>query len=144
MQFKIPIMLRTLIETGHWQHPGDDVLRQLMPRLVDPVDFRNWVPQNTVADEIASFLPRDLETFKLYRNSDDRQLPLPWLNADQAVFIAVNRIPGDDVAIALEYRDSADEPTVVASSWPEDKHLEWFEVAESFDSFVRLLRLTIA
>jgi hypothetical protein len=140
MRFKIPILLRTLIDTERWQHPGDDVLRQLIPRLADPVDFRNWVPQNTVAAEIASFSPRDLETFKLYRNTDDLHRPLPWLNADQAVFIAVNRIPGDDVAIALDYRDSVDEPTVVASCWPENKYHEWFLVAESFDGFARSLR----
>lgn len=144
MRFKIPILLQTLIQTGSWQHPGDDVLRQLIPRLTDPVDFRNWVPQNTVADEIASFSARDLETFKLYRNTDEPHRPLPWLNADQAVFIAVNRIPGDDVAIALDYRDSVDEPTVVASFWPENKYHEWFKVSESFDDFARSLRSIVA
>jgi hypothetical protein len=144
MPLKIPALLRTLIETGRWQHPGDDVLRQRIPRLADPVDFRNWVPQNTVADEIASFSPRDRETFKLYRDTDDLHRPLPWLNADKAVFIAVNRVPGDDVAIALDYRDSADEPTVVASCWPEDKFHEWFKVADSFDEFAQSLAAIIA
>ena len=121
MQFKIPILLQTLIETGRWQHPGDDVLRHVIPKLADPVDFRNWVPQSTVADEIeTSFSPENWETFKLYRNGQLKR-PLPWLNADQAIFIAVNRIPGDDVAIALDYRDSPDEPIVVASCWPENK-----------------------
>ena len=144
MRFKIPILLRTLIETGRWQHPGDDVLRQVIPKLADPVDFRNWVPQGTVADEIASFSRQDLETFKLYRNTDDLHRPLPWLNADQAVFIAVNRIPGDDVAIALDYRNSPDDPIVVASCWPENKHHEWFKVADSFDTFARALGAKIA
>ena len=144
MRFKIPLLLRTLIETGQWRHPGDDVLRQLIPKLTDPVDFRNWVPLNTVADEISSFSPRDLESFKLYRSTDDVHHPLPWLNADQAVFIAVNRIPGDDVAIALDYRDSANEPTVVASCWPENKFHEWFKVAESFEGFARSLGPIIA
>ena len=34
---------------------------------------------------------------------------------DLAVLIAVNRRPGDDVAIALDYRSSAEDPAVVAS-----------------------------
>jgi hypothetical protein len=29
---------------------------------------------------------------------------LPWLDIEQAFNIAVNRRPGDDVAIALDYR----------------------------------------
>ncbi len=140
MQFKIPMLLRTLIETGRWQHPGDDVLRQVIPRLTDPVDFRKWLPHTTVADEIASFSRESLETFKLYRNSEPYR-PFPWLNADQAVFIAVNRVPGDDVAVALDYRASVDEPTVVASCWPDNKLHEWFEVADSFDTFARSLMI---
>lgn len=142
MQFNIPILLRTLIETGRWQHPGDDVLRQVIPRLTDPVDFRRWLPRTTIADEVASFSRESLQLFKLYRNSEPYR-PLPWLNADQAVFIAVNRVPGDDVAVALDYRASADEPTVVASCWPDNKFYEWFEVADSFDTFARTLSLMI-
>lgn len=40
---------------------------------------------------------------------------LPWLDVEQAVFIAVNREPGADLGIALDDRTSRDDPRVVAS-----------------------------
>lgn len=144
VEFKIPILLQTLIETGQWQHPGDDVLRRAIPKLLDPVDFRDWVPQTTVAAEIEnSFTLENWDAFKLYRKGQPER-PLPWLDADQAIFIAVNRYPGDDVAIALDYRDSADDPTVVASCWADNKYCEWFKVAENFVTFARNLGLMAA
>lgn len=143
VDFKIPILLQALIETGRWQHPGDDVLRRAVPKLSDLVDFRGWMPRTVAAEIESSFTQENWETFKLYRNGQP-QRKLPWLNADKAIFIAVNRIPGDDVAIVLDYRDCVDDPSVVASCWPDNKYHEWFLVAESFDEFARTIGLMSA
>jgi len=142
--FQIPILLRSLVESGRWKHPGDDLLQRAIPKLVDPVDFCSWLPASTISTDIeSSFTPQDCVTFKLYRDGQPERI-LPWLNADKSVFIAVNRIPGDDVAIALDYRDSNDTPIVVASCWADNKYHEWFKVADSFDLFARSLGLTTA
>jgi hypothetical protein len=67
---------------------------------------------------------------------------LPWLDVELAVFVAVNRFPGDDLAIALDYRTKASEPRVVANDWVQSEGgCIWREVAPSFSEFVRLLGL---
>lgn len=67
---------------------------------------------------------------------------LPWLDAEQAILIAVNRNPGDDVAIALDYRQDAVDPRIVASHWDKNvKGAPWEEIAPSFSAFVEKLRL---
>jgi hypothetical protein len=43
---------------------------------------------------------------------------LPWLDAERAVLIAVNRHIGDDVAIALGYRNDTMHPAVASVSSP--------------------------
>src|SRR5689334_16772765 len=77
MKLEIPPLLRTLIESGRWSHPGDEILRREVPLLVDPVDFRTWLPRETIAREIANlFSAQDWEVFKLYRDDQPaRSLP---------------------------------------------------------------------
>ena len=141
MSLTIPPLLQQLIETERWRHPGDDALRLAIPLLEDPVDFRAEISGCTVASEIQDyFSASDFEMFKIYRGKESDR-PLPWLNADLAVFLAINRIPGDDVAIALDYRAATDNPKVVASHYRDDKYCGWFEVAEDFGAFARLLGL---
>ncbi len=141
MEFPIPRLLKTLIESGEWRHPGDDVLIRVIPLMTDPVDFREWLPFQTVTEEIESlFAPQDWQTFKMHLNNQPA-IGFPWLNADRAVHIAINRIPGDDVAIALDYRGNLTDPVVVASYWRDNKSLEWFEVAKNFREFATSLGL---
>ena len=65
---------------------------------------------------------------------------LPWLDAEKAVFIAVNQIPDDDIAIALDYRTDRSDPRVVASEWVENPcGCIWREVAGSFSEFMQQL-----
>jgi len=141
-EFRIPTLLQTLVASGRWKHPGDQALRRTVPLLVEPLEFRSSLPTETVARELEG-LNFDWNAAKMYR---DHELPrsLPWLNADRAKFIAVNRVPGDDVAIAFDYRADTNEPRVVASHWREGSSCEWFEVAETFEEFARLLGLVLA
>ena len=67
---------------------------------------------------------------------------LPWLDVELAVFVAVNRVSGDDLGIALDYRTGATDPRVVASDWDNAADgCYWREVASSFSQFARLLGL---
>jgi hypothetical protein len=72
---------------------------------------------------------------------------LPWLDVEQAVNIAVNKRPGDDVAIALDYRTDPSDPRVVGSDAWTGHHetgrfqYVWREVAPSFSAFAEALGL---
>jgi hypothetical protein len=67
---------------------------------------------------------------------------LPWLDPELAVLIAVNRDPGDDIAVALDYRSDAVEPRVVASDfWTDPRHCSWRLVTPTFTGFAAALGL---
>ena len=71
----------------------------------------------------------------------------PWLDVEQALNIAVNRRPGDDVAIALDYRTGLSDPRVVGSDAWTGQHetgqfrYVWREVAPAFSVFAEALGL---
>jgi hypothetical protein len=82
------------------------------------------------------------ELFHTKRSSTSHEvIPLPWLDADLAILIAVNRVPGDDLGIALDLRSGTTDPRVVASEWNNDPPCVciWKEVAPAFSDFARLL-----
>jgi hypothetical protein len=139
----MPELLVGLIRQGRWVHPGDAQLRELIPFLLDPVDFLTspkvmaWESSGHLADN-----PEDSAVFHTVRGSRVAEpVELPWLDADLSFFVAVNRQPGDDVAIALDYRTSMADPRVVASDWGTGQTHVWREVAPTFSGFVRLLGL---
>ncbi|MFF3712384.1 hypothetical protein [Streptomyces phaeochromogenes] len=67
---------------------------------------------------------------------------LPWLDVEQAFFIAVNRVLGDDVAFALDYRTNSADPRVVGSYILTNPVLyEWRVVAPAFSAFGTALDL---
>jgi len=63
---------------------------------------------------------------------------LPHLDADLFLFLAINVLPGDDSAVALDYRTGLNAPRVVASDWtgPGDT-CQWRVVAPNFESFAQ-------
>lgn len=72
------------------------------------------------------------------------ELPLAMARCRTSPCIAVNANPGDDVAIALDYRTGARTPRVVASDWwssTEPTTAPWREISKSFVEFARLLTL---
>ncbi|GAA3809791.1 hypothetical protein ACFS5L_44390 [Streptomyces phyllanthi] len=87
--------------------------------------------------------PRSSELFREVRGSSHRApVELPWLDVEQAVLIAVNRVPGDDVALALDYRTSPSDPRVVGSDfWTNPRQCEWRVVTPGFSSFAQALGL---
>jgi hypothetical protein len=134
----VPELLSELIRGGHWVHPGDVRLRNVIPFLVDPVDFLN-TPE-AMARESSGRLaddPRLSPVFHMARRCRKAEpFELPWLDVDRAFFVAVNRWPGDDTAIALDYRTDDLDPRVVASDWGAGRACVWREVAPTFSAFV--------
>jgi hypothetical protein len=139
---EVPSLLVELLEQHRWRHPGDEALRHLIPFLREPVDFLTSVEAmrresaGSLADE-----PRFAKVFHMARGSRSAEpVCLPWLDVELSVFVAVNRFPGDDLGIALDYRTDATDPRVVASDWDDGPGgCEWREVAPSFSQFVRTL-----
>jgi hypothetical protein len=139
----MPELLVALIQDGHWVHPGDDRLREVIPFLVDPIDFLH-TPE-AMARESSGHLADDPQLSAIFHTVRGsrvvKPVELPWLDVDRSFFVAVNRWPGDDVGIALDYRTDELDPRVVASDWGSGQTCVWHEVASTFSGFVRLLGL---
>jgi hypothetical protein len=94
----LPLLLVSLVEAGRWRHPGDDTLKSAIPFLDDPVDF---LPIEAMRRESRPSLADDPKISTLFHVTRGRTpasaVALPWLDIERAVFVAVNRFPGDDV-----------------------------------------------
>lgn len=131
---------------GKWEQPNESLIQLLIPWLQGPVEFievMHWL----VTENRASLVdyPDEAEIFREYRGSiSPDKTDLPWLDVEKSLFIAVNRIHGDDLGIALDFRTSLDNPRVVASYWcgeQEDYHVEWRLVTEAFSEFLTRLNM---
>jgi hypothetical protein len=139
----LPEALVALIRSGGWVHPGEDRLREVIPFLVDPVVF---LPSpEAMAFESPGRLAEDArwsETLHMLRGDRVAEpVELPWLDVDRSVFIAVNKWPGDDVGIALDYRTGLADPRVVANEWGSGSGCFWREVAPTFSGFAKRIGL---
>src|SRR5262245_54940669 len=108
----LPPPLVELLLRGRWRHPGDDLVRELIPFLREPIIFLDSV--GSMAFESRWSLadhPGSSRVFHVARGSkSDTSVELPWLDVERAIFVAVNRYPGDDIGIALDYRTDALDP----------------------------------
>lgn len=136
----LPKTLRRLISSGRWAHPGDEQLGRVIPELRDPVDFLSEAQICPLAWRTEHWPSADLRLFKLEADSPE----LPWLDPNKALVLAFNRFPGDDVALVLDFRASAEQPRVVVSHWEDGSGCSWVEVSESFDALAALLGLADA
>jgi hypothetical protein len=138
----LPPLLIELLKQDKWQHPGEKVIREVIPFLLDPVIFieaENMHRQSTKYLEI-------MERWSFHAISGAKStipVELPWLDIDRAVLIAANKQIGDDVAIALDYRTSVDNPRVVASDWHNNKQHLWREVTPTFSDFVERIGIKL-
>ncbi len=134
-----PTLLVDLLATGRWKHPGDGIIRQVVPSIDDPLEF--LLSLEHMERESGSLNADATEWMHAFHGCKTGELrDLPWLDADCAFFVAINAQAGDDVAIALDYRTSVTDPRVVASDWTDDGCF-WRQCAETFSEFVRELHL---
>ncbi|WP_460066259.1 hypothetical protein [Streptomyces sp. YKOK-I1] len=142
----LPARLASLLSRGRWRHPGDAELARLIPWFEDPLDFLPSTDQMTRESRSMDMFADDPPSSELFREvrGSERQGPveLPWLDVDLAFLIAVNRRPGDDVALALDYRTDPADPRVVGSDfWTNPRQCAWRTVTPTFSAFAEALGL---
>jgi hypothetical protein len=136
----LPALMIELIASGRWQHPGDQVLRAVLPWFADPLHFLSSTAEmERESRSLDMFADNDRSSrlFHVTRGSVAGPNGLPWLDSELAFVIAVNRHAGADVAVALDFRGETDRPAVVASdAWTyPDGGCVWRPVAPSFEAF---------
>jgi hypothetical protein len=138
----MPPALVTLLETGKWVHPGDHVVKGVIPFLQEPVNFLSvdsmeFESSGHLADHTASST-----LFHEMRGTDSINVPdLPWRDVSKSFFIAVNRHIGDDIGIALDFRRGVEsDPSVIASDW-NDGPCKWRIVSDSLSDFLQRVGL---
>lgn len=133
----IPKLLIELSETGKWKHPGDDLMFEKIPFIKESLVFLDIEHEQ----DLSVFLLDKSEeyTFGLYRGSVIDERELPWLDVEKSRIILCNKYPGDDVAIALDYRIDESDPCVVGSEWLNDQRIIWREISPDFRSFSELI-----
>jgi hypothetical protein len=121
------------------------MLAKVIPWFEDPLVFVRNPEQMTFASRSMDMLADDPHStyFSVARGSRAAApLELPWLDAEQAVSIAITRNPDDDGALALDYRSDPSDPRIVGSDfWVDPRMCRWRVVAPTFSSFVASLGL---
>ncbi|MEM7599813.1 MAG: hypothetical protein AAF357_00170 [Verrucomicrobiota bacterium] len=139
---QLPAALVSMLADGSWEHPGEEALSELVPFIREPLEFRTAATLNSTREDF--LMKRDEyenELFHEYRGSIAKPRGLPWRDIESSFLVAVNRYPGDEVAIGLDYRTSVTDPRVIASEWIDGigGRCFWREVSPTFTEFVRQL-----
>jgi hypothetical protein len=145
----VPDLLLELLQAGAWHHPGDAVLAEFMPWFTDPLDFLASIEAMAGVSRSLDRLVQVDATARVLRlargSTVTDQVELPWLDVDQAFFIATATYAGDDTAVALDYRTGASTPRVVASDvWTERHRRGWRMVAGTFPTFAAGIGLSVS
>ncbi|AGZ41399.1 hypothetical protein [Actinoplanes friuliensis] len=117
---------------------------QVAPWFGDPLDFLGDVEDMERQSRALDRLVDDDEAARLFHLARPR-LPadtagLPWLDVEQAHFIAVSERVGDDTAIALDYRTDRADPSVVGSDiWTVPGQYHWRTISPTFSAFTAAL-----
>jgi hypothetical protein len=138
----VPALLKELIRDGKWSQPPDELVARAFPMIADAMYFFEDDALMLGAEfDYALEKPSLVERFRVYRGSNaDVARDLPWLDLDMARVIAINRVPGEDAAIALDYRNDIGNPRVVASAWSTDG-AHWVEAYPTFEAMASALQL---
>lgn len=112
------------------------------PFLTFPINFLESIEEIKGISEDNYLLNEDFWGIKSSQ-SKGKYIDLPWLDYDKSLFIAINKFPGEDLAIALDYRLNENQPRVVASDFNEKyPHCEWHVIAKSFDDLLEKLHFS--
>lgn len=144
----LPALLTSLIDRGLWRHPGDAVLTAFIPWFAEPLHFLPSAERMAAESVTLDLFADDPPTAFLFRQArgGTAAVPVepPWLDVERAVLIAVNREPGDDVALALDYRGDPGDPRVVGSDfWTDPRRCRWRVVAPTFSAFAAGIGLPV-
>ena len=129
----LPNLMVDLLAAGRWKHPGDEPIREVMPWFENPLIFLANADQMRHESRSLDLFADDKrlsELFRVRRGTAASPVDLPCLDAELAILVAINMNPGDDVAIALDYRSDPADPRVLASDfWTDPKQCTWRIVA---------------
>ena len=142
MVLQLPPLLLEMMDDGRWKHPGTDAMMQIAPFIRGELQFR--ASQYLIPTGECLMGPEEHENriFHEYRGSKIAETrDLPWIDVEKSALIAINQIPGDDVALALDYRTSMTAPRVIGTEWIDgpDGGCFWREVAPSFAELARMI-----
>lgn len=134
----MPRPLVSLNESEKWKHPGDNAVKMVVPFLNEPIDFLSIDSMECESSGHLADKPDVSSLFHEMRGSDSVSVPdLPWRDVSRSFLIAVNRFPGDDIGIALDFRKGIEsDPSVIASDW-NDETCKWRRVSDSLSEFLR-------
>ncbi|MEV6173054.1 hypothetical protein AB0L99_33200 [Streptomyces sp. NPDC051954] len=136
----LPARLMTLLDQGRWRHPGDAGMARLIPWFESPLDLlANTDQMERESRSLDTFDDEPYSAFLHVAWGSSRETPveLPWLDVEQEFFIAVNRVLGDDVALALDYRTDPADPRGVGSYVSTNLVVyKWRVVTPMFSAFV--------
>lgn len=114
----------------------------LIPFLKEPMIFLESQEQIKTVHENSKDLLKE-PIFAIKEGSSFETISLPFLDYNKCIFIAINKYPGDDLAIALDYRENNKEPRIIASDFTGNyTYCEWRVVFNNFNDFYQKLMLT--
>lgn len=142
-ELPLPESLTHLINSGLWRHPGHDVLRRVVPFILDPLCvLKNLDHMLFESGPLMGHDKLEDEVFSEYRGSSIEMRELPWIDVEKTIFIMCNERIGDDVGIALDYRHDRANPRVVGGDWHSGVNgIRYRQIAESFTDFATMLEL---
>ena len=138
----LPRLLTELISSGKWKTPSSNLIEKIAPFLKEELEFLQTI--ESMESNSSIDLPEYENMFQLDSKKDERANNLPWMDTSKSVLIALNKIPGDDIAIALDYRNSIDSPRLIANNWHTmTKPIggKWEVISDSFQEFAKDLKL---
>jgi hypothetical protein len=138
MILALPPLLIEMMEDGRWSDPGAAAIALLAPFIKEELEFRTSQYQISTGECLMGPDEDENEIFHEYRGSRlGEPRDLPWIDIEKSALIAINRIPGDDIAIALDYRTSMTDPRVIGTEWIDGTNCGcfWREISPTFTAF---------
>jgi hypothetical protein len=142
MRLPLPTLLVEMMEDGTWRHPGAEMMIRIAPFIKEELDFRTSENRIHTGECLMGAFEDENKTFHEYRGSRVSGVrDLPWIDVEKSALIAINQYPGDDVAVALDYRTSMTDPRLIGTEWIEgdDGGCFWREISPSFTEFARAI-----
>ena len=143
-QLPVPPALISLIEVGNWKHPGDDVIKNVIPFRSEFVGFMTIDEMERNASGLGwGDTEKGALCFKERRGTDTVAVPdLPWRDMNKSFFIATDREHGSVGGIALDFRAGPEgDPRVIANASGLNLY-EWRLVTNSFSEFLQRIGLS--
>ena len=122
---RIPEELQAVLNTSELQDLVVNELSSKFSFLEFPMEFLQSLEEIRLLSSDQTFLIEEYWNVRSSQNLN-KEIDLPYLDFDNSLMIAINKYPGEDLAIALDYRSNPDVPCVVGSNFnKEDGGCEW-------------------